>query len=130
MSLLVTDNTDCEREQDKWTNAKRGFVGVSANFAVTAALPLNAASIRFQPLHPTSLALMPPPAAPAVDRRETSHVDERGDHDAEGLEKRTVEQQGLAGVDLAGTDLAGTGLAGTDLAVERIWLERMWPGWI
>jgi hypothetical protein len=99
-------------------DCKRGFVGVSANFAVTAALLLNAASIGFQPLHPTSLALMPPPAAPAADRRETSHVDERGDHKVEEHEEQICERRGRRehgehveqsrrGADLARTDLAG-----------------------
>ena len=74
-------------------DCKRGFVGVSANFAVATVLPLNAASIRFQPLHPTSLALMPPPAAPTADRRETSHVEERGDHKVEEHEAEEHEEQ-------------------------------------
>ena len=49
-------------------DCKRGFVGVSANIAVTAVLPLNIASIRFQPLHATSLALMPLPPRPDLGR--------------------------------------------------------------
>ena len=35
------------------------MLGSRRKFAVTAALPPNIASFRFQPLHPTPLALMP-----------------------------------------------------------------------
>ena len=92
MSLLVTD-TDREREQDKWMIAREALLGSQRNFAVTAVLLPNIADIGFQPLHPTSLALMPPPAAPAVDRRETSHVDERGDHKAEEHEEQASQER-------------------------------------
>ena len=83
MNEFISNGRHTVNVNKQMDDCKRGFVGVSANFAVTAALPLNAASIRFQPLHPTSLALMPPPAALAADRRETNHVDVRGDHKAE-----------------------------------------------
>ena len=96
-------------------DCKRGFVGVSANFAVTAVLPLNAASIRSQPLHPTSPALMPPPAALAADRRETNHVDDRGGHEvAEHEEQRRDAKRSRA----ERSDVKRSRDVGTDWAMD------------
>jgi hypothetical protein len=87
-------------------DCKRGLVGVSANFAVTAALLLNTASIGFQPLHPTSLALMPLPATFTGDRRATNHVDDRGDHKVEehddGRSSRDEAAHQVSGADVEG----------------------------
>ena len=58
---------------------------------------------------------MPPPAAPTADRRETSHVEERGDHEA---------VTDLAGTELPGKELAGTYLAGAG------WLAADGEGWM
>ena len=76
-------------------DCKRGLIGVSANIAVTAALPPNIADIGCQPLHPTSLARMPLPATFTGDRRATNHVDDRGDHKVEEHEEQICERRGL-----------------------------------
>ena len=76
-------------------DCKRGFVGVSANIAVTAVLLPNTAGFRSQPLHPTSLALMPLPGTFTGDRRATNHVDDRGDHKVEEHEEQICERRGL-----------------------------------
>ena len=65
-------------------DCKRGFVGVSANFAVTAVLLPNTADFRFRPLHPTPLALMPhcrhaPRWFYVVEESIRDQVEERGD---------------------------------------------------
>ena len=61
--ILVTDYTPCTRTS-RWTIAREALLGPQRFFAVATVLPLNAASIRFQPLHPTPLALMPLPPRP------------------------------------------------------------------
>ena len=97
---------------------KRGLIGVSANLAVATVLLPNRADVRFQPLHPTPLALMPLPPRPRWRNRVDDHgedADDRGDDEAEEQRRgrrereehgkhRASKAQGLGGVDLVRTD--------------------------
>ena len=118
-------------------DCKRGFVGVSANFAVTAVLSPNTAGFRFQPLHPTPLALMPLPATFTEDRRAANHVDDHGDHEADELEERKcggeqlkVEPRGAKRneVEMARAEASGGRKGDSGLGDGSGWSGSGWSG--
>ena len=99
-------------------DCKRGFWGLS-EFRCDGRSSAQHCGHRIPAAAPNlSRAHATPPAAPAADRRETSHVGERGDHKVEEHEEQICERRGRRehgehveqsrrGADLAGTDLAG-----------------------